>query len=326
MAGWHWTIGSSFKSEDFTFTVNPLDITGMFPSRAYNELPVLSGSSIKQFPEVDTRLRTIRWDVVPDENTAHRDFIMGDDATDSDTILSLQDLDDDGGLTTYWLGIPEAYKHVRPEGYRADDSIPIRVLEVRTVPAGSTGKVRWQYEMLFHIVPRAEADYTFALDSSPLGSHAFVTSAFDSVYTYDNSLGNYADETDDSFAGGAPFPDGFSIAAGDMLYFGASDTFQGVLFEVDTLETVAPDIEQGHTAHTWQFWNGSTWASLTVDDQTGSFTKDDEAVTWTAQLTWGSGSLTAILGESLNSDALFWVRITIGTVVTAFDFDKTLRM
>ena len=49
-------------------------------------------------------------------------------------------------------------------------------------------------------------------------------------------------------------------AATDYLYFGLEDTFDGLWFFLNTPNTVA-----GTTA-TWEYYNGSTWAALTVRD------------------------------------------------------------
>ena len=49
-------------------------------------------------------------------------------------------------------------------------------------------------------------------------------------------------------------------AASDYLYFGLEETFDGLWFHLANANTVA-----GTTA-TWQYWNGTTWATLTVRD------------------------------------------------------------
>lgn len=326
MASYHWTISTTQDGTgSFTWTINPVDVSGVFPARVYNAVHTLAGSPIPQFPATDTRLRTLKFDVVPDEHTTHRNFLLGDTETDSDTIFNLRTIDADGQLTTYWLGIPGDYKHLRPHGYRSATRIPIRVYDVRTVPKTFGGTVRWQVEMDFRIVPVAEADYQFQLDFSPLDTeHAFVTEALGSVIAYDVSTNSYYDETSDAYAGGNPFPV-YSADASDVIYMGCTTKFYGVYIEMDTQETIAPDTEQGGTAHSWQYWDGSTWTTLTVDDQTESFTKTDVAVQWSSASGWTASGLSAIVTGAPSTETCYFVRVVIGTVTTPFTFDKIWR-
>ena len=102
MASFHWSIANdSIGTGAWSFEVNPLDVAGMFPARAYNRINVLSGSPIKQFPQVDTRPRSFKFDTIPGTNTTHRDFLLGTDENDTTSILYLKKLDSDGQLTIY---------------------------------------------------------------------------------------------------------------------------------------------------------------------------------------------------------------------------------
>jgi hypothetical protein len=326
MASFHWQIGlDSVGTGAWSFEVNPLDVAGMFPDRAYNRLPVLSGSPLKQFPQVDTRIRTISFDIIPGTNTTHRDFLLGTDEDDTTSLLYLKKLDSDGQLTIYWLNIPDDYQRLRPYGYRDEDWIPIRVLDVRTPTEAQGGTPRWKSEMVFEIVPPDETDMEFTLGESALGGdNELITEALDAVYTFDATGPTYTDRTTVSYTGGTPFPS-FVVVANDLLYFGAAFPFQGIWVDVDTAETVVPDTNQGKTANAWTYWNGSAWTAFTAVDGTEHFTKDERAITWSSLSGWTTAVLSSAVAGAPTTTAYFWVRVTVGTVTTAWKLDKTWR-
>jgi hypothetical protein len=329
MASYHLRIATdNLGTGAWSFEVNPLDFGEAFPERAYNRLPTISGSPLKQFPQFDTRIRRLKFDIIPGTNTTHRDFLLGTDEDDTTSLLYLKKLDSDGQLTIYWLNIPDAYQRLRPYGYRDTEWIPIRVLDVLTQPIERPGTPHWSSEMIFEIVPLSETDASFVLGSSALGAeNPTVTSALDGCFTYDLNLAAYSDETADSFAGGAAFP-GFVVVVGDLVYFGCSTPFYGLYIEMDTLETVEPDTNQGATAHAWHFWNGTAYTATTgsVTDNTDGFTKSEETITWTgAQTGWTAADLADTAASATSTDSLYWFRLEIGTVTTAWSFDKVWR-
>jgi len=330
MANYHLQIATdNIGTGAWSFEVNPLDFGDAFPERAYNRLPTLSGSSLKQFPQVDTRIRRLKFDVIPGTNITHRDFLLGTDEDDTTSLLYLKKLDSDGQLTVHWLNIPDAYQRLRPYGYRETEWIPIRVLDVITQPIERGGTPHWASEMIFEIVPLAETDAEYAMGSSQMGSaNPLGSTALPAVYTYDDTGGTYTDRTAEAFAGGTPFPS-FAIATSDAIIMGASTPFYGVWIDMSTPETVVPDTNQGATAHVWYYYNSITWATINsvsaVVDNSESFTKDERTVTWGLLTTNTAAPVSTIIAGSSDSTQYYWVKVVIGSVTTSFKYNKILR-
>lgn len=120
----------------------------------------------------------------------------------------------------------------------------------------------------------------------------------------------WTDTTDDfnidpSPAGGGFFVLGAGGDSGDIAYFGMDVQFQKLTF-------YAADGEPGAGGTVaWQYWDGSTWSSLTVTDGTDGWKNggDDEEVTWTAPGDWAA---TVVNGSA----SLYYVRAVIGTAYT----------
>ncbi len=311
------------------FTVNPTDISGLFQPRAYTSKSVLSGMPIRQFPRsnIDTRLRTLEFDGIPDSTQSLREFLIGSSDSDTTSLQYLKKLDSNGRLTVYYLMIPDGVEQYRPEGYRNISILPIQVEDVWNEPRkGPTGRPRWHCRMIFRIVPLHLAPYVFTLGTSQLDSqHTLGTGEFSKVYYYDLSGGTYTDYTTVAYTGGSPFP--ASIAKGDMFILGNTSKFYGAQFQMDTLETIAPDVVQGDTANLWEYYGGAVWATLaTANDETVGFTKDNKYVSWTTASGWESISLSNAISGAPVTDDLYWARLTVGTVTTAWDIDKILKM
>jgi len=324
MADYHWKICTDQDgTELFTFTVNPLDISGVFPERTYTAIPIIAGPTILQFPEYDTRLRRIKFDLVPEENTTHMEFLLGTSESDSSSLLYLDALDSDGQLTPYWLHIPETYKNWRPRGYRDTGYIPIRVEEVHPVPEGG-GLKRWQCEMLFRIIPKPQAEEYFVVGESQLdGANYLIASELDAVYFFDDNLASYTDETTDAQTDSQIFP-AVAMVQNDMLYFGSLYPFHGLEFVLDTNETISPDPEQGFTEHVWEYFaSDNTWTALSETDSTVAFTKDS-ATSW-GICVWSPVSLSAAVVGGPATTEYYWVRVTLGSLTTAPVFDTVYK-
>ena len=327
MASFHLQIANdNLGTGAWSFEVNPLDFGDAFPEEAYNALPTLSGSPILQFPQIDTRLRRLKFDIIPGTNTLHKEFLLGTTESDTTSLLYLKNRDADGQLTTYWLNIPTVIQDLRPYGFREIEWIPIRVEDVITRPVGQGGTPRWEGEMVFRIVPLAETTASFILGVSELGSdNPTITSALDGCFTYDQTGPAWVDRTAVSFIGGTPFPS-FVVVEGDRLYFGNATIFNGIWVDVDTLETVVPDANQGASPNAWEHWNGSSWDSgNTFIDGTEHFTKDERAITWGASANWTAADLADTVSGAPSTDDIFWVRVTAGSVTTAWKLDKAWR-
>lgn len=327
MASFHLQIANdNLGTGAWSFEVNPLDFGDAFPEEAYNALPTLSGSPILQFPQVDTRLRRLKFDIIPGTNTLHKEFLLGTTESDTTSLLYLKNRDSDGQLTIYWLNIPTILQDLRPYGFRDTEWIPIRVEDVITRPVGQGGTPRWEGEMVFRIVPLAETTANFILNISELGSdNPTGTSAMDAVYTFDVTAGTYTDRTTVSFTGGTPFPT-FVVAEGDRLYFGNLTIYNGIWVDVDTFETVVPDTNQGAVADLFEHWNGSGWSSAaSFTDGTEHFTKDLRTITWPAIANWTAVDLSDAVATAPSTAAMYWIRMIIGTVTTVFKLDKVWR-
>lgn len=83
----------------------------------------------------------------------------------------------------------------------------------------------------------------------------------------------------------------------DEAYFGMTQKFERLRFDFGT-----PGVENTTITLTWEFWNGSSWTSLTPTDGTTKFTANG-AVSWTIS------SLTGWVANSVNSATRYWIRV-----------------
>lgn len=125
------------------------------------------------------------------------------------------------------------------------------------------------------------------------------------VWAYDDGTTTYVDETadaiDEDVAGDvAAFT---AAAANDALYIGYESIFLGVTLDIASADHVASD-----WTLVWEYWDGTTWSALTVDDDnTGELsTVGLNFVRWTDPGDWAS---TAVNGETY-----FWARARASAV------------
>ena len=89
-------------------------------------------------------------------------------------------------------------------------------------------------------------------------------------------------------------------ATADRTYFGSSAQFKNLTFAFITAGSSA--------TYVWEYWNGTTWSTLTVTDGTTSFTQAG-SVTWTVPGNWAT--------TSVNASTMYWVRVRFtGTAPT----------
>jgi len=93
----------------------------------------------------------------------------------------------------------------------------------------------------------------------------------------------------------------------DVLYFGRGTTFSELYFDLK-------DLGAGYTL-VWEYWNGSSWATLAVTDGTSNFTADGW-VYWDAPADWA----TTTIGPDTTARYYVRVRTTTNptTVATAY--------
>jgi Putative Ig domain len=122
------------------------------------------------------------------------------------------------------------------------------------------------------------------------GNTGTCATAQNGVFLY---TGSYTDVTHGIYAGtcGATC----TIANSDIMYFGYAEPFDQVNFTLATFQS-------GGTV-TWQYWNGSAWATLAVTDGTSSFTSNGQ-VYFSPPTDW---ALTVVN----SSHTKFWVRVTV---------------
>ncbi len=108
----------------------------------------------------------------------------------------------------------------------------------------------------------------------------------------------------------------FGLTTGDVLnvvndfvYIGKEDQFSEMYFDFGT-------IMSSGTSRLWQYWDGSTWATLVVTDGTSNWANDGSA-TFTPPVDWAKGTVN-------NVTDLYWVRV--GTVSGTFTVEPTLRV
>lgn len=131
--------------------------------------------------------------------------------------------------------------------------------------------------------------------------------SFDSVFLYDG-----ASYTDNSTEAGTDSGTPFELMSGtdDYLYIGEASQYSGVSFEFD---------ERGSNyTLVVQYWNGSTWVTMTandndLEDESSGFLGDGRIV-WTNPADWAT--------TSVNGQTKYWVRISTTTtpVTTAEAF------
>lgn len=113
----------------------------------------------------------------------------------------------------------------------------------------------------------------------------------DSVQSYDDNTATYTDNTTSANNAGTGDFNVFAStsAAGDLLYIGNDSPFYDVGF-------LHSQLGVGSVSVTWQYWNGSSWATLDSTDGTSGFTADgnltfDRPVSWQKTTVNGSSSL-----------------------------------
>jgi hypothetical protein len=128
-------------------------------------------------------------------------------------------------------------------------------------------------------------------------SSVTVRQFLDSCLKYDGSA--YTDHTTeaDSLAG-TPF--NLLEDSGDYVYFGKSTKFQEIYIDLDTVGS--------YTTVEWEYWNGSTWTSLTVAGA-GKDLDADGKVNWTVPTTWATTTVNSV-------GPYYWVRVKCASVTT----------
>lgn len=129
-----------------------------------------------------------------------------------------------------------------------------------------------------------------------LSSHLIINRLF----TTANDIAFNNHTTEARLEGGTAFTLFPTPATTDRAYFGMSQPFEQVKFDLATLGI-------GGT-YVWEYWNGATWTQITSGflDGTSGFTQDG-TVSWTLPL---SGWATT----SVNGVTLFWVRVRPASV------------
>lgn len=131
----------------------------------------------------------------------------------------------------------------------------------------------------------------------PLGHvNGVFEGTFDTVFN--DAAGVFTDLTadadDTTTTGGA-----LTGTSGHIVYFGCTnETFDKITIDVQTAPV-------GGT-RAWTYWNGSTWASLSVTWTTGNANLTaDSAGNWTPPTDWAT--------TAINSTTRYWIRGTVGT-------------
>lgn len=125
--------------------------------------------------------------------------------------------------------------------------------------------------------------------------------SFGNVFSTDGAT--FTDNTSEAnTAGGTAFDTWPGpTASTDFLYIGMGFQFLSAIFDFSTLGV-------GSHSLVVQYWNGSTWATLSVTDNTSAFTADGK-IFWDLPSGW--------VKNSVNSSNLFWVRFSFtGSIST----------
>lgn len=133
------------------------------------------------------------------------------------------------------------------------------------------------------------------------GSVMYIANAFESAKSYNADTATYTDETDDinsPAANDVALPPIQITTVGDAIYFGDSSKFGRVRLNVGTA-----GVYTGVTLQ-WQYWNGTSWATLSVTDGTDFFTvAGTNNITFTPPADWAT---TAVDGVTK-----YWIRCVV---------------
>jgi len=124
-----------------------------------------------------------------------------------------------------------------------------------------------------------------------------VRQFLDKVFRYDGS--DYEDNSAEADTlGGTPFT---ALGdADDILYLGKNTKFQEVYFDLQT--------NGSYTGIAWEYWDGDSWASLTVSGN-GANLSQDGPVSFTPPNDWAR--------TTVNGQNLYWIRVKATEVTTA---------
>lgn len=133
-------------------------------------------------------------------------------------------------------------------------------------------------------------------------------SGLDKVFYYDASATTYTDWTRTAVSTQTPYLPDVVVSTVDYAYFGHNDQFDGmwVVLGSPAGSTISP---------TWQYYNGSSWASVQgLSDGTTGFTAEG-IVEWNvnSMTDWSADDLNTILTETgLDSVDRYWIRVVSG--------------
>jgi len=122
-----------------------------------------------------------------------------------------------------------------------------------------------------------------------LSASLIINKAFAAV-----SGGSFLDRTTEArLEGGTAFTMFQTPGTSDEFYMGMPNVFDRAKFDVATAGTT-------DGTYVWEYWNGASWATLSVTDGTTEFSLDG-TVTWTIPGSWAT--------TSVNSVTQYWVRV-----------------
>jgi len=169
---------------------------------------------------------------------------------------------------------------------------------------GETATIHPLYSELARLVGDS-----FIVSGSIVGAmHPLMsTRTFDKVWTY--ATDTWTNDTTD--AGDADTADvAFFASDNDIIALGSRYKFDTILVELST--TAKVDTTPTDCDCTFQYWDGSTWSTLSVTDNTTGFSVNGGSITFTAPVDWApwykDGSA-AVFGDS-NEEGLYYVLIT----------------
>jgi len=140
--------------------------------------------------------------------------------------------------------------------------------------------------------------YVYQLNNKPVTviSHIYKLrngKEWNQVWGFDVT---YTDNTDEANSVGGTafniFPDG---GTNNYLYLGSNDRFSNIYFVLSTVAGGTGVMNDG-----WEYYNGSTWSTLTVIDGTSELTADG-SISFTLPSDWAETTVN-------NSDSLYFIR------------------
>lgn len=106
----------------------------------------------------------------------------------------------------------------------------------------------------------------------------------------------------------ANFPLAIEASQAPKFYCGSDERFNNLQCWLQSVNGLVATVGV-------EYWNGTAWTVLSLTDTTGGFIQSGQ-ISWTAPTDWVANDLTTILATSVDSEDLYYVRLTVTNVAS----------